>query len=319
MAMPTEFLRVSYSSLNLFDSCPRKFEFNKLFPRRARDYDTFAADVGTCLHKGYQNYLVTRDENAALWALMESYPYDGAWNQDNDFRSIQACVVTLEEMIESTDMKEWRVAEIKKPDGVIVPAIEVPFELRMNGIVLPDGRGIAVTGFADAFLRHLMTPKFRTLDIKTHRRTLKDATAKYKFDNQQTPYGIMLEHIQGNAIDEFEVMYLDSYVDLAEPYVEAYTFDKDQVAIQEWLMNTVLKCQRIQQFMEMDYFPRTDGGCLAFNKPCFFLTVCESRDRPGIERWLLEGQAPEHRVDEAPWIVAEIDVYGNQNQEKANA
>jgi len=308
---PSDYLRVSYSSLNLLDSCARKFEFNKLFPRRARDYDTFAADVGTALHRGYQTWLMTHDADKAIWAMMEVYPYEAEWNQEKDDRSLQAAVVTLEEMIESEPMKEWTVAEIKRPDGQIVPAIEVPFELRLKGITLPDGRGIAFTGFVDAFLRNLMMESlYRTLDIKTHRNYLKDLTAKFKYDTQQTPYGIVLEHIQNRPVTEFEVMYLSCFVDLAEPRVEPYTYERSESDIQEWLLNTVLKCQRIQRFAEMDYFPRTDGGCVTFNKPCFFLDICESRDKNVIEKWLLEGEAPEHRIDDEPWIVADIDVYG---------
>lgn len=307
---PTDFLRVSYSSLNTFSSCPRKFEFSKLYSRRARDFDTYAADVGTSLHKGYQEYLMSRDYDKAMWALLESYPYEGAFYQEKDDRSIEAAIMTLEAMIESDDMLEWRVAEIKKPDGLVVPAIEVPFELILKGINLPDGRGIAVTGFIDALLRNVMNDRFRAWDIKTHRRTLADATAKYKFDTQQVPYGIVLEHIQGSQVDEFEVCYLDTYVDLANPRVEVYSFLKDRDAVQEWLMNTVLKCQQIQRYMEMDYFPRTDGGCLAFNRPCFYLQPCELRDKDSIQKWLLEGQAPEQTVPEEPWIRAVIDVYG---------
>lgn len=312
--MTTDYLRVSYSSLNLLANCARKFEFNKLFPRRARDYDTFAADVGTALHRAYQNYLAYRDESKAVWALMENYPYEGAWNQENEDRSILACTVTLEEMLSSAAMVEYRVAEIHKPDGTVAPAIEVPFELYLDGIILPDGRGIAITGSIDAFLRHVMTDAFRTCDIKTHRRTLPDATAKYKYDTQQVPYAIVLEHVMNHAIDEFEVLYLDTFIDLADPRVTLYPYEKDTNAIQEWLLNTVLKCQQIQRYMEMDYFPRTDGGCLSFNRPCYFLDICEIRDKQKIETWLLEGEEPEHREVEIPWVTAHIDVYGNQDE-----
>lgn len=310
--MIDDYLRVSYSSLNLFSGCARKFEFNKLFPRRARDYDTYAADVGTALHRAYQNYLVERSDDKALWTLMENYPYEAAWNQEKDDRSILACTVTLEEMIASAQMVEYRVAEIQKPDGTVAPAIEVPFELILDGITLPDGRGIAITGSIDAWLRNIMTDQFRTTDIKTHRRSLADATAKYKFDGQQVPYGIVLQHVLQQPVIDFEVLYLDTFVDLADPRVQLYSYQKDEEAIQEWLMNTVLKCQQIQRFMEMDYFPRTDGGCLSFNRPCYFLDVCTIRDRNAIEAWLLEGEEPEHREPETPWVTAHIDVYGKE-------
>ena len=308
--MTRQYLRVSYSSLNLLDTCMRKFEFNKLYPRRARDPDQFAADVGTCLHRGYQDYLVHENPDKALYELMRVYPYMGEFSQRTDERSLEACVATLEEMIAEAKMTEWELMTIVNPKGEVVPAIEVPFEIRLKGIDLPDGRGISFTGFMDAAMRHRGHGNVRTLDIKTHRRQREDATPKYKFDGQQIPYGIVLEHVQGNPVEEFEVLYLDCYVDLVSPRVHLYPFVKDSTDIQEWLINTVLAAQRIQRAMEMDYFPRTNGGCLNWNRPCYFLDVCDSRDKPAIEDWLLMGEAAEHRVDETPWIIAEIDVFG---------
>ena len=310
MTESMDYLRVSYSSLNLADTCLRKFEFNKLYPRRARDQDQFAADVGTALHRGYQDFLSSQNEDRALWILMENYPYLDEFGQRDDHRSLEASMATLIEMCHEANMTEWEVMQIRKPDGEVVPAVEVPFELRLKGVNLPDGRGVAFTGFMDAAMRHLGTGEVRTLDIKTHRRSLEDATAKYRFDSQQVPYGICLEHIQGNPVEEFEVLYLDCYVDLVNPRVNLYPFRKDSVDLQEWLINTVLRVQRIQRAMEMDYFPRADGGCLNWNRPCYFLDVCQTRDRAAIEDWLLMGEEPEQRPQEQPWIVAEIDVFG---------
>lgn len=306
-----EFLKVSYSSLNLADSCLRKFEFNKLYPRRVRDQDQFAADVGTALHAGLQDYMHTGNEDSAYWQVMKKFPYLWEFQQVRDDRSLEAALSTLDEMMYKMDMSEWELMEIVNPDGQVVPAIEVPFELRLKGIDLPDGRGVAFTGFMDAAMRHKGHGLVRTLDIKTHRRQREDATPVYKFDSQQVPYGICLEHIQGRPVESFEVLYLDCYVDLVSPRVHMYPFVKDSTNLQEWLINTVLRVQRIQRAMEMDYFPRTDGGCLSWNRPCYFLDVCESRDRDAIEDWLLMGEeADTSRSETVPWIVAEIDVYG---------
>lgn len=313
MSKPTEFLRVSYSSLNLADSCLRKFEFNKLYPRRVRDPDAFAADVGTALHHGYQDYLVNQDLDRATWMLMKDYPYMQEFDQRTDERSLEACIATLEEMTYDAKMTEWELMQIRKPDGTVVPAIEVPFALRLNGIVLPDGRGVEYTGFMDAALRHLGTGLVRTMDIKTHRRSLKDATAKYRYDGQQVPYGIVLEHLTGEVVDQFEVLYLDTFIDIVEPRVQLYDFHKDSEDLQEWLINTVLRVQAIQRAMEMDYFPRTDGGCMNWNRPCYFLEVCQSRDKDAITDWLLQGDEAAGDTREEPWIIAEIDVFGGES------
>lgn len=311
MTTPKDYLKVSYSSLNLADNCLRKFEFNKLYPRRVRQDDQYAADVGTSLHRGLQDYLVHGNESLAIWEVMKSFPYLWEFQQTRDDRSLEAALSTLDEMIYKMDMSEWELMTIIDPTGKEVPAIEVPFELRLKGIDLPDGRGVAFTGFMDAAMRHKGHGLVRTLDIKTHRRQREDATPVYKYDSQQVPYGICLEHIQGNPVSEFEVLYLDCYVDLVSPRVHMYPFVKDSTDLQEWLINTVLRVQRIQRAMEMDYFPRTDGGCLSWNRPCYFLDVCQSRDRDSIEDWLLMGEeADTSRSEIVPWIVAEIDVFG---------
>src|SRR3990167_6299414 len=137
-----DYLRVSYSSMNVFSSFNRKFELQKLYPQRDRGEDMF-----------------------------EAYPYELEQRESNDYRSCEAGLSTLIEMLESVQMADYELAMIKNPEGLIVPAIEVPFEIRFKGITLPDGRGIAFTGFMDAVMRNLITGSFRTTDIKTHRRS----------------------------------------------------------------------------------------------------------------------------------------------------
>ena len=290
------------ASLSSTNSCKQK----------ARKNDGFAAGVGTALHHGYQDYLIHGDEDRATWMYMQDYPYGLEFEQTNDYRSAEAGLATLDEMFHSVDMQSYELAEIKHPDGSVVPAIEVPFEIRFKGLTLPDGRGIAFVGFIDAIMRNIINGRYRTLDIKTHRRSLKDATAKYRFDDQQTPYGIIVEHIQGNPVEEFEVLYLDSYVDILEPRIQLYPFARNKHDVQEWLTNKVLQFQSIQRSVEMNYFPRTSGGCLFYNKPCYFLEVCQTRDKEMAEAWLLEGEEPAPPRYTIPWVVAEIDVFGDE-------
>jgi hypothetical protein len=280
--------------------------------------------VGTAIHHGYQHFLIHGDRDAATWQFMLDFPYEMEFMQEKDDRSAEAALATLEEMFDSTDMAEWQLATIRRPNtieeleaglsgGVEVPAIEVPFELRFKGITLPDGRGIAFTGFLDALMFNRFTGAYKTLDIKTHRRYARDATAKYKFDSQQVPYGIIVEHLQGHRVESFEVLYLDCFVDVAEPRVQLYEFTKDSGDIQEWLTYKVLQFQQIQKYMELEFFPRVDSGCMSWNKPCYFLDVCESRNRDAIIAWMLEGEEPHERSYEAPWITAEIDLFGGES------
>ncbi len=316
-----EYLRVSYSSMATFSACPRKFEFNKLYPRRIRTGDTYAADVGKSMHAGYQGYLTHGNREQAIWEFMQEFPFLEESSQPNDYRSFEACLRTLEDMFDEARMMEWELAKIRRPltadeikQGLtelpIVPAVEVPFEIRFKGLTLPDGRGLSFIGFIDGIMRNLSTGVYRTLDIKTSRQHLHDATGKYKFDGQQVPYGVVVNHVAGDAVEEFEVLYLDCYIDLLEPRVTFYPFKKSQLDVQEWALNKLMQFRQLQDFMSQDYFPRTDTGCLSYNKPCYFLEPCQSRDKESLTEWFLMGEeaAKDRDSEFIPWIVADVEV-----------
>ena len=303
-------LRVSYSSLGTFASCARKFEFDKLYPKRERGGDWYAADVGKALHAGFQHWLTHGDQDQAIWEFMLAFPYESECLQTNDYRGFDASLATLEAMFAETKMTEYDLAKIKKPDGTIVPAVEVPFEIRFKGVTLPDGRGVSFIGFIDAVMQHQVTGLFRTMDIKTSRMSVKDATAKYKFDTQQIPYGIVVDHVAQGAVDAFEVLYLDSYIDLLEPRVTLYPFMKSRLDVNEWCINKMIQIESLQKFMAADYFPRTDNGCMFYNSPCRHMEPCMSRDRESLVEWFLLGEPPAEDRDNLfePWIIADIEV-----------
>jgi hypothetical protein len=319
-------LRLSYSSLNVFASCARKLEFDKLYPKPKRVFDdNYAADVGSALHAGYQNYLTTHDRDESVWAFMRAFPFADEWNQENDYRSAEAALATLEEMFESIKMLEYELARIRRPNtvaeaeagltgGVVVPAIEVPFEIRFPGLeikpcpALPEGADLSVIGYIDAIMQNLMTGMYRTLDIKTSRMKLLDATGKFKYDAQQVPYGIVVDHIAQGQVESFEVLYLDCYIDLLEPAVQLYPFIKTRHDLQDWATNKLIQFRQIAGYAESDYFPRTDGGCLFYNKPCRYLEPCQSRDRASLQDWFLLGEDASEPEPFFPWITAEIDL-----------
>lgn len=305
---PTGYLRVSYSSLNSFEGCKRKFEFDKLYPRASERQKYYASETGSALHAGYQNYLVTQDEDQAIWAFMREFPFELELMEDNDYRSFYACLATLTRMFEEGSMNEYEIATIINDKGVEVPAIEVPFELRFDNYRLPDGRAIAFTGYIDAIMRSRVTGLFRTMDIKTTRAAVKDASAKFKFDSQQLPYGVVVEHISQASVEEFEVLYLDAYIDLLNPECQLYEFRKTQRDVQEWITNKIIQFEQIQRFSESDYFPRTDSGCMFWNRPCKYLEPCGSRDREGLTEYFLLGEEPLPDRPFDPWVVANIGV-----------
>src|SRR3546814_6293695 len=93
---------------------------------------------------------------------------------------------------------------------------------------------------------------------------------------------------------------------------DLYSYHRDSTEIEEWLVNTVLRAERIKRAVEMDYFPRTDNGCLTYNRPCEFMDICQTRDREAVMEMLLLGEPPVEPDPFEPWIHAEIDVFGSE-------
>lgn len=308
-----DYLRISHSSLQVESTCARKFEFIKFYPRNRQYEDAYAADVGSALHRGLQHFLVHGDEDAAVWEFMKEFPYRLEYSEKNDFRSLEAALSTLEEMMSHPILDEYELATIEV-DGEKRPAVEVPFEIRFPDLILPDGRALAYTGYVDLVMRHKMTERYRSVDIKTNRHSVHDKEPKYKFDAQQDPYGLIVEHMQGNQIDGFDVGYLDCYIDLVNPDVSMWEFEKTREHMEDWLLNIVLAFQRIQRYVELNHFPRTSGGCLAWNRPCPYFQICESKDQQTLMDWFLQGADQAEERPWNPWVVYEIDAFGQARE-----
>lgn len=323
-----EYLRMSYSSGNTFESCPRKFELDKLYPKRLKREDAYAANTGSALHAGYQHYMAHKDRDAATWEFMTHFPYELEFQETNDFRSFEACLATFEEMLDSFSLSDYQLAQIKRPqlakekleginpDGLVVPATEVPFEIRFEGVHLPptpkypDGCGVAFIGYIDAIMQNLMTDMYRTLDIKTHRDRTHDRTGKYKFDSQQIPYGIVVDQIAGQSVEQFEVLYLDTFIDILDPTVKLYPFLKSQEDLREWLLTRVMQFQSMERFAQGGFFPRTSGGCMFYNRPCRYLEPCVSRDPRVLNEWFLMGETAADDDSWEPWVTVTINPFG---------
>lgn len=317
--------RLSYSSNGTFDSCMRRFELSRGYKQLRAWEDSIASGSGTSLHHGIQSYMEFNDPDKAMWALMTSYPHALSMGPTDD-RSLEACMSTLELMMEVAHNQEFELAKIRRPElpdrragheGEMIPseivgATEVPFEIE---IVRSGGRSALVTGgrltfvgFIDAIMTSRYTGRFRCTDVKTHRDNKHDRSSAYKFNTQQTPYGAVLEHIQGGEVLDFDVNYLDCFVDLVNPRVENYDYTRSRQDVMDWFANRIIQVQRLNAALASSYFPRTENGCTFFNRPCRYMDVCESRDPDTVQSILLMGGEPDVEKPFDAWINVQLEV-----------
>lgn len=305
-------MRLSNSTVELFRSCQRKFEFRKLFKHPAYE-DSIAAEVGKCLHTGYQNWLMYQDRDRAIMAMMLEYPVK-LQVSDSDDRSIYAAYATLNSLFDSVNLQQYEIATLVI-DGEMRPAIEVPFEFRISGIALDQAGLIPITyvGKIDAILFDRITQRYIVVDIKTTRRKLNDMTATYFFDEQALPYGMILEKLLGLEDQSFDVTYLSVFVDLMAPVATPYTFSKNKEYVEDWARGLMVDIQLMRTYFDIGWFRRDAGACQSWGKNCPYFDFCQVRDHGVIRKLMAEGESEENLIQVAdhfgkPWVSMELEL-----------
>lgn len=307
-------LVISDSSRSSLHSCARKLEFAKFYQHSKRE-ESIPADAGSALHAAFQNWLIYKDLDQAIFTLQMEYPIHLLSNPMSD-RSLEACYATLLAMTEA-NMGEYELAYIEH-NGVAKPAIEVPFEIRFTDFQLDDSASgeatvpVSYIGFIDAVYHNNFDKSFIVCDIKTHRNKMPDLTANYKFQDQCLPYALILERAMNQPIDNLTVKYLSCYVDVFEPRIASYDFIKSKTDIDDWTRGIALDLQLLRLYYQTDWFPRNGKSCMSFNRTCSHFDYCTSRDHDVIEKMLAFEKAtqPESakRQQVEPWIIIDLEI-----------
>jgi len=279
-------LPLSYSSRGTLHSCERRFELRKLYGHdRSEREESLPPEVGHALHTGYQTYFATRDRDAAAAAFMLRYPAH-LCNNRNDQRSIEAAYLTLEEMMAHPIDSRYKIATINH-NGVMKPAIEVPFRIMIRDVSLLRDQQIAICydGFIDLILLDTVTGDYCPLDIKTTRTWRTDYSAKYMYDDQCLPYGYILQRVLNRNTTAFNVLYLVAFIDALKPRVFMYDFPITEQRVQEWAFTFAFELNMLRQYAEMGFFPRRGASCDGYGV-CQYFDVCGYTNPDDIRKFL---------------------------------
>lgn len=308
-------IELSDSTIMSFDSCPRKFEFAKLF-RTARDDMSIAGELGNALHRAFQLWQVQGDRDRAILELCIYYPWHLCSNR-HDPKGLPAAIETLEAMMDRLD-DDYELAYIEV-DGEARPAIEVPFELVIEGIEFAPGVPFVYRGYIDSVLYALREQIYVVDDVKTTSMSIKDSTPKYAFRDQCVPYQIAISAVTDQDITNLKVRYFEAKVDILEPRIRKLDFYKSADDVLEFMRKLAWTCQQIKTWGETMSFPRHGQSCVAFNKPCKFFEICHSSSRQELKTYAnnarreqeihdRENKKPFAREGWNPWVSISIDI-----------
>jgi len=304
-------LRASYSSFDgLYEGCKRKYEFTKLFQHPTAQEENIPGETGKALHTGYQNYLINKNRDQAIEAMMFAYPIHMCADM-GDFRSLEACYATMNTMIDSGAFLEYEIASVHCLDGVTRPAIEVAFKITIKDFSLSDDRYVPVifVGFIDAILYDTILDEYLVVDIKTTRDNLIDKTNIFRYDNQCIPYALVLERVLNREIYALNCKYFSVYVDILKSHSKVYSFTRSRTDVEDWARGLLVKLHEIKQFYNMGWFPRNAKSCVTFKRACFFIDICASRDHQNIQNhFLMPGQEPFPIKEIDYWVEMELEL-----------
>jgi len=317
---PIRKIITSHSIDNTFESCARKFEFLNVFDRRPPRESGFAAEVGTALHEGVQEWLIARAEGdservateKAFIALLRRYPWALAETQRTNARKIEFTVLMLYEIIRSSIWDQWELVRIPHPLNPRGWAIEVPFlidhtslgtfELKATG----ETCMLATQGKMDFILRHVRDSSIRVWDLKTTILSPNLVRSEYTWSGQQVGYGNVLQAILGHDVNEFEVNYLVArFAANDPPQVQVVPLPKDESDVDDYWLAKIDRLKRMINYSEAGWFPRKNGGCNAYQNECSCFDICHTRDTPTIQAWF-SGIGAIDQTPYQPWVTLEL-------------
>lgn len=265
-------LTLSYSSLGLLNSCPRKFELYKYHPLTSvevpRD-ETPALVQGKAVGIGLATYLETRSLEAAVFQTwLNYYP-----RLEDNVRDQTKAIRIVETLIKCPLIAGGRYSLAKLNDK---PCVETSFCIKISK-TLP----IYFVGFLDGILTDNNDPTGQTLvplELKTSSLAA-NLECVYKNSAQGNGYGLILDKISGTLGKTYDIQYLIAQVKRTKaeqysPEIHLLKFKKTIVDRLEWLMDIKLQLQRIETYNAVGLFPKDGSSCLAWNRPCKFFDLC---------------------------------------------
>lgn len=286
----------SHSVDNVFDYCPRKFEFLAVHLKEQKRDSGFAADVGTALHEGLGAWLIARSDGASeadsinigYLTLLKFYPWETELEQIKKDRTNHRVIEMFDKIVSSGEWDNWDLLKVDNGKW----AVEVPFLIKHTSLgefIINSTNELAILctqGKIDFIMQHRISKAIRTWDLKTTVMSLDLIRSEYTYSGQQVGYSHVAHAMLGATPVDFSVWYMIArFTSTGQPFIHPIEMFKGQDLIDDYWLTKIDRLRRMKHYAETGWFPRTNGGCNAWQRECMFFDICRSRDDDLIRRW----------------------------------
>lgn len=262
--MATNPIRLSFSALNSFHTCERKFQLERLLVGEMEKEEFPATILGHSFGKGVATYLLTQDKGQSLYEAWLAY-----WPIIEEKKRNQTVAINLlESSFSHLDniLQDWEVATFKNK-----PAVELSFRLNVN-------EKFYYVGYIDVILKNKFTGTYAVLENKTTALQLFDLSPLYANSGQALGYSIVLDAIAGEEKSDYGVYYFVGQLGAGngyQPIIHPLLFNKTLSDRYNWFISLLMDVKRLEEMLEINIFPMRGHNCLQYMRPCRQFSTCQ--------------------------------------------
>ena len=286
--------RLSHSTLELLRRCERLYQLRRLLQNAELSNDEGSEHLafGHGFGAGVQSYLVHQDAARAQYeAWLAYYP-----------------------VIETDKKNQARLHALLAKAFFVLDSLLMDYEVQKlsdieRGFIISIEGSYYYIGYIDAVLRHRFTGRYYVLECKSTGLMLENLSPLYCNSGQALGYSIALDHMAGQPLEDFGVIYLVGQLmkSPVEDRIKLLPFEKTYRDRLNWFLSLGLDVEHLQRMAELNVYPQRGDACLKYNKPCPEFGTCglTSLDFPYVEsdeekqvRELKEAGLPVYALDD---------------------
>lgn len=256
--------QLSYSSILLLHTCPRKFE---LYKRRSTHKEeesiksTITFSFGHIVGEGIQLIFQGVKWEDILWKMYLAWKPDLFVSDDKAKKSFWFALIALKKFQSIRTQGFLDGYELVYFDGK--PACELSFCINLLD-------GFRLRGYVDVVLRNKTTGEVVVIECKTTGNKTVDP-AQYRNSAQAIGYSVVLDTICPD-VSSYKVIYI-VYKSSDGEWIK-FDFIKTYLMRAQWIREVLLDVDCIKMYEEAEIYPMHGESCFSFYKPCEYINTC---------------------------------------------